>query len=214
MQKWSTLEIDVAKEIVNIALAKAADSLSFFTKEKVFIRGLDVEFNPIKDFDCKSKDQKINHVLTTEIKGDVSGKCFLVFDGSDVENFWKIALPENIQNDPDKKKEMGQAILMEADNIITASVVTQFANLLKINMHGYVPNYDLLVCEKMNAFFHKDIDNSEAYLQFSATFTSESIQINPEFIWMLDSVFMNKVQTFVEEEANLLKLKTMKTPRQ
>ena len=39
-------ELDIAKEVVNVGLGKAADSMAFFTKEKVLIRSL--------NFDVKS----------------------------------------------------------------------------------------------------------------------------------------------------------------
>ena len=43
-------ELDIAKEIINIAFSKAADSLSFFTKEKVLIQIMEIKFNTSESF--------------------------------------------------------------------------------------------------------------------------------------------------------------------
>jgi len=197
--------MDVAKEIINIGLAKAADSLSFFTKERVMLKGLSLEIKPISEFAYpKQDDGNAFHVLFTEVKGDIEGTCFLNFREQDAENFWKIALPEAIMNNPEMKIEMGKAILMEADNIIAASVITQFANMLNVNMHGHIPNYHLVEYNDMNRFILDRSPSSSLYLQFSAEFASDSVDVFPDFLWMLDSSFMKNVQKFIEKDKTVM----------
>ena len=38
----NNLELDLAEKIINIGLAKASDSMAFFTKEKVLVNSLEV----------------------------------------------------------------------------------------------------------------------------------------------------------------------------
>ena len=80
--RFSKLEEDIAKEIINIGLIKAADSMAFFTKEKVFIRSLDLEIldtSAIDQMYQNHDNQEDRYVLTTHIKGDLSGDCHLIF---------------------------------------------------------------------------------------------------------------------------------------
>ena len=212
MIEWNKYEMDIAKEIINIGLAKAADSLSFFTKEKVLISSLNIELKPLKEFSYPKDNKKQNfHVLTTEIKGDVDGACFLNFTQEAALSFWESALPSDVLEDVNKKIEMGKAILMEADNIITASVVTQFANLLGVRMYGFVPIYKQVNYKEMVKYMLSYAGDADVYLQFSAEFCSQKKSICPDFFWMLNAEFMNKVQEFIKHEGNLLKLKNMKS---
>ena len=62
-------ELDIAKELINIGLGKAADSMAFFTKNKVFIRGIDIEVktkDSIANLTQKGRDKSLS-ILTTEI---------------------------------------------------------------------------------------------------------------------------------------------------
>ena len=49
MDVLNEIELDVAKEVLNIGLSKSADSMSFFTKNKVLIRTIDLRIESIDD---------------------------------------------------------------------------------------------------------------------------------------------------------------------
>lgn len=205
MVEWNKYEIDVAKEIINIGLSKAADSLSFFIHKKVLLQGLNLEVKPIEQLEYpKEGDDIIFHVLTSEIKGDIQGYCYLNFSEDDGSKFLNIALPDGVKNDEDKYKEMGKAMLLEVDNIITASVVTQFANLLKVSMHGFVPIYKMLHASQILEYMYTSSKEATSYLHFRAKFMCKEVNMAPDFIWLLDREFMKKVSSFIKEEKNIL----------
>jgi len=208
MNQFNHIEQDVAKEVINIGLSKAADSLSFFTQNKVIIRSSELIFKNISEAKELSKKVGDNiYVLTTDIIGELKGVCYLIFNEQEVDKLLKISLPATILEDKEKKMEMSDAILKEADNIISASVITQFSNLLKFNMYGGVPYMDILSKEKVTPFLLSRAAGSEYFLQISAQFHTEEVDFTPEFVWFLDSKFIEGVKSFVKDESYLDKLK-------
>jgi len=208
MNYLNNIETDVAKEIINIGLGKAADSLSFFSQQKVMIRSSELilkNTNDAKDLSKKTGDNI--HVLTTDIVGELSGVCYLIFNEKEVNKLLKISLPASILEDEEQKLLMSDAILKEADNIISASVITQFSNLLKFNAHGGIPEMDIMSEDKVMPFLLSRATDSKFYLQISAQFHTEEVDFSPEFVWFLDAKFIEGIKQFVKDEKYLDKLR-------
>ena len=203
MKEITTIEQDVAKEVINIGLCHAADSLSFFTRERVLIQSVNFSVRKIQDFEMSKTLEDINYMLSSEIRGEMSGYCALIFSQSEVENLYKIALPESILNNPVKLKDMGKAILLEAKNILTASVVTQFSDLLGYKMHGYIPDLEVLEQSQVEPYILNTLTKYNHVLHFRANFLSDSQNIAPEFVWALDEKFMYGVQNLIEKHESL-----------
>ncbi len=208
MDQLNNIETDVAKEIINIGLGKAADSLSFFSQQKVIMRSSELVFKNKEDAKNLSKKEGENiHVLTTDIVGDLKGVCFLIFNEKEVNKLLKISLPASILEDEKQKIVMSDAILKEADNIISASVITQFSNLLKFNIHGGIPEMDIMPENKIAPFLLKRAKDNKYFLQISARFHTEEVDFSPEFVWFLDTKFIEGIKEFVKNEKYLDKLK-------
>ncbi len=201
------LERDVATEIINIGLCEAADSLSFFTKEKVLIKGFDYALEKITDYQITGKNSSEIHLLSSEIKGEMSGYCFLLFTTNEVNSLHQISLPEPVLNDSERLLEMGKAILLEVKNIITASVVTHFSNLLGYKMHGYIPELETIPASALADKVFSKIQKYDYVLHFRATFLSSGHNIEPEFIWTLDEKFIEGVKNIVNNDHSLKKLR-------
>ena len=202
------LENDIANEIVNIGLAKAADSMAFFTKEKVLIRGLNLQKIKLDDLNSvlTYDNNDLQFVLTTELKGALKGICYLIFSESDVEKILKVSLPASILNDPAKLKVMADAILLEMDNIIVASVVTQFSNFFNYKMYGDVPKLHKSNNEDLKKLVISENPGSEYFMYFKAEMHSSVIDVTPEFIWMLDDKFLEGVLEIAQNDEVLIKL--------
>ena len=207
--EFNKIELDVATEVVNIGLIKAADSLSFFTKEKVLIRGGDIVFSNINNTDFFEKEGDEFTMLSTQLRGDVEGNCYLIFNEEEVDKLAKISLPENIVNNPSQFEEMKEAILLEADNIITAAVVTQFSNLLEKDMHGYIPFHFEGKKEEIIKQIRKQADTKNTLLHFKAHLVSDGNDIVPEFVWCLDQAFVEAIKAFVNKKEYLSKLREL-----
>ncbi len=208
MDYLNNIETDVAKEIINIGLSKAADSLSFFSQQKVIIRSSELILKNIDEAKDLSKKTGNNiHVLTTDIVGELSGVCYLIFNEKEVNKLLKISLPTSILEDEEQKLVMSDAILKEADNIISASVITQFSNLLKFNIHGGIPELNIMSEEKVMPFLLSRATDSKYYLQISAQFHTEEVDFSPEFVWFLDAKFIEGIKQFVKGKTYLDKLR-------
>ncbi len=203
---FNKLELDLATEVINIGLAKAGDSLSFFTQEKVLIRSKDLVIYNSYEKELFTKSSTPITILSTQIRGGMNGYCYLIFNQQEVNQLQQISFPDTILNNPEQLKEMSKGMLMEADNIITAAVVTQFSNLFKIDMHGYVPEYFSGNSKEVNSYIRKHADEGNYILHFNTTLFSGERNISPEFLWCLDETFVKAIKKFVKEDVNMIKL--------
>ncbi|HSZ25325.1 MAG TPA: hypothetical protein VK766_06400 [Cytophagaceae bacterium] len=202
--EFEKIELDITEEIINIGLSKAADSLSFFLKEKVLIQLLELKINSenYSSLSFKNNLQK-SYLLTTNIKGDIGGKAYLVLSESEVEKVIEVNLSDSIKNNLVEKEKMTDAILLELDNIITASVITQFANILQIKLYGDVPLLDVLEQNLLNPFLQENNKDDFKVIYFNSRFITENLDINPEFIWLMDNNFFNGVKKIVSDEKKI-----------
>lgn len=193
-------EQKTANEIVNLGLKKAAESMAFFTKESVRIEAEDVKRESISKIDeifaCRTDE--LQFVLTTEIKGELSGICYLIFSEAEVERILGVALPESIRSVPEKLQVMGDAILLEMDNIIVASVVTQFSNSFNYKMYGDVPRLSKATCDELKKLMKEENTGKEHFIYFKSEMHTEKLDISPDFVWMLDDKFMDGVKDIAQ----------------
>jgi chemotaxis protein CheY-P-specific phosphatase CheC len=192
-------ELSTAKEVINIGIAKAADSLSFFMKEKVLLKELTFKIKKIKR--CRpisTKKEEVNFVLTTEIIGELAGACYLLFSNVDAERIYRVSLPENVLSSKEQMKIMGPAMLAELDNIVSASVITQFSNLLKYKMYGGVPDLKEFSEAEINAYIASNSKKHDIAFSFKAKFSNEDNSFSPEFIWDLDAKFYEGILKYLD----------------
>lgn len=212
MEKLNTIELDVANEIMNIGLAKSADSLSFFIKEKILITGCEVEIKNIsQDLTAVHVDNDAKFILTTEIIGDLNGAAYLILSQSEADKLVSLSIPADTIKDADKYEEMSRAMLMEVDNIITASVLTQFSNLLNIRMFGGVPMIAVKNKEEIEQQIMHDLKGKEYIVSLKADFECDDVNFKPEFIWLLGIRFLDGVKDFIKGDPGLMKLDDLKS---
>lgn len=200
MIKLTIEEQKVASNIVSKGLEKAAESLSFFLKEDVVVDHIDNDACDISyTLSILPRNRTNIHLMTTAIMGEMKGVCCLVFSEEEATLIKKNALPEELHNDEAAMKEMGEAFLLELDNIISAAVITEFANKLTTRIFGDVPGLKIVDEEEMLNYFSQQMEEEMLFLNFKAGFKSNTVDFTPEFIWLFDSSFAEKVKN-VEEK--------------
>lgn len=200
----SKVELDITKEIINIGLSKAADSLSFFIKDKVLIQHLDLQINSTSYAPLSRKQEAgKTYLLTTNILGDINGKSYLVLNDTEVEKFVGTNIPDSIKNNDVEKSKMTDALLLEIDNIITASVVTQFSNILRFKMYGGVPMLDTFQQDQLNTHLNDSNPDQCNVMYFNSRFITKNLDINPEFIWLMGDKFFTGVKNVVKDDKML-----------
>lgn len=204
MKDFNDHELNAAREIITAGLKKAAESLSFFMKEQTSFN----EFDYYKDWDdsewkMSPKTDPNIHLLTTEIVGDLRGMCCLIFSEEEADEFRRTSLPEDIRNNASLMSEMSDAIMLEADNIISASVITQFSNILKHKMHGDVPKLRKLNYDALNEFVGAELKKGLYSINFKTHFKTAAGNFSPEFLWLLDKKFVESIKSYAAGKADL-----------
>ena len=203
----SVVQNDILKELFNISLSKAADSLSFFIRNKIFIKDLQLDSDNPSNIELISEQfNDANVVLKTSIKGEFTAETYLLFSDQDITNFFKVAHPIN----PDAKleDELSREFLLEVDNILTASVVTELSNILDIGIYGDVPQ---LVTDTQAIKQQLSSDpESVRCLQVIARYVSDGLVIEPRFIWFIDRVFLERMRVYAEDQENIMASKSLR----
>jgi len=203
----SEIELDIAKEHINIGLGKAADSLSFFTKNNVLIKIPELFLFNADSYKKISKYESSNplHVLKTKVIGELEGRCYLVFSQQEVDQLLSVNLPSSILEDPIKLEEMSEAILLELDNIVVASVITLFSNTFKLNAYGGVPSLQRTSTEGFQEILQSESRTSEHILYFKSEFLTTGLDINPEIIWFMNDKYFESVKSLAQNKSLLNK---------
>lgn len=133
------LERDIIREILNIGLARAADSFASIAQETVLLEVPSLDLVPgTSILERVEKYEKEHVVIQSDIKGEFNGSTLMFFSGQHVQRLSRVCLrltkPESLEID-----ELQESLLLEISNIITGALVTQLANILKANIYGAPP---------------------------------------------------------------------------
>jgi len=171
------LEQDGFVEIINIGLSKAADALSMIIKERVLIKCIEV-MSPLEVFNEMGND---SIKLVTDLKGDVEGSCYFVISESEADYLTRKTVSANSEPGKFELNELNKGFLLELDNIISAAVITQLADIMKLNVFGDVPRIEPGISqEEMDQMLVKF-----SPLFFKTQFRTEEATFNPGFYWFL-----------------------------
>lgn len=198
MKALNVDELLVAKEIIDKGLEKAAESLSFFMKEPIQRGELGYYENwGQHSWKLELKENPNIHLLTTEIIGELKGTCCLIFTEKEADQLRQTALPKDILENPKMMDQMSDAIMLEVDNIISASVITQFSNILRTKIFGGVPNLKKMNFEQLNNFI-ESLPIGTYAVNFKTNFMTSKGNFSPEFIWLFDSSFIVYIKKYME----------------
>jgi len=133
------LERDIIREILNIGLARAADSFAIIAKERVLLEVPNIDLLMSDDIRHRVRDYQSRHVaIQSDIRGDFNGTTLMFFSGQHVQRLSRVCL--RMQTDESLEvNELQESLLLEISNIITGALVTQLANILKANIYGAPP---------------------------------------------------------------------------
>lgn len=138
--KINDIEKDIIREVVSIGLAKAGDSLAAISGEKVLLTVPVIniiESDKINELIAEDVDADL--IIYSDLRGDISGKCLLLFNKEHIEKLKDTCLTRinNVLN----PEELKISLILEISNILTGALITQLANIMNLNMHGSAPDY-------------------------------------------------------------------------
>ena len=135
----SELERDIIREILNIGLARAADSFAVIAQERVMLEVPNLDLLPSSNIIERVREYQTKYVaIQSDIRGDFNGSTFMFFSGQHVRRLSKVCLRMQV-TDSLQLNELQESLLLEISNIITGALVTQLANILKANIYGAPP---------------------------------------------------------------------------
>ena len=133
------LERDIIREILNIGLARAADSFAVIAKERVLLEVPSIDLLMSDDILSKVREYQSRHVpIQSDIRGDFNGTTLMFFSGQHVQRLSRVCLRMQT-TETLAVNELQESLLLEISNIITGALVTQLANILKANIYGAPP---------------------------------------------------------------------------
>lgn len=202
MKKLDKSHKAIAKHVISAGLEKAAESLSFFMQETITIDNQDEECLSCDPLDLARKNEENIHLLVTKVIGEMNGVCCLIFSESEANHLRNVALPEEIRTNEEMMREMADGILLEVDNIISASVITQFSNIMKVKIYGDVPALYKFSYDEMISYLEKEISDELYLVSFKTNFYSSKINFKPEFLWLFNETFIENVIKQAEAQEN------------
>ena len=133
------LERDIIREILNIGLARAADSFAVIAQERVLLEVPSIDLLMSNDIMSKVREYQSRHVaIQSDIRGDFNGTTLMFFSGQHVQRLSRVCLRMQT-TETLEVNELQESLLLEISNIITGALVTQLANILKANIYGAPP---------------------------------------------------------------------------
>lgn len=133
------LERDIIKEILNIGLARAADSFAAIAKDRVLLKVPDLQLMEAEELLKIVRAYENSHtIIQSDIKGDLNGSTLMLFSVMHVKQLSDVCLGLTVDG-TEPLTEMQESLLLEVSNIITGALVTQLANILKANIYGSPP---------------------------------------------------------------------------
>ena len=133
------LERDIIREILNIGLARAADSFAVIAQERVLLEVPNIDLLMSDDIMQRVREYQARHfAIQSDIRGDFNGTTLMFFSGQHLQRLSRVCL--RMQTDETLElNELQESLLLEISNIITGALVTQLANILKANIYGAPP---------------------------------------------------------------------------
>lgn len=165
----SDKESDLLKEIINISIAKAADTFAALSGDQVFISVPELKF--LKSEDCLAKviSEKAGRIIIqNEIKGDLQGLSLSIFSDIHIEKIKQIADVELITTEFSVDKDLPRML----SKVINDSLVTQLAGILQMNIYTTLPLEPIYADEVDLNVLKVNIDSNRPFI----------ITINTKFI--------------------------------
>lgn len=189
------MEMEAATNLISGGLSMAKSSMEQVLQSPIDLKKIDYSTDGQDPLHFSSKMGSKLHLIKTELKGQLTGSCFLILSEAEVNTINATCLPKEILSDNSEESEMMKmAFLKEIDNMIAAAVVTEFSNILDLELFGDVPMAYLLEENEVKEHLAAEAANFKSIIHFKAIFHGKELDIAPDFIWMFSDKFVDKIK--------------------
>ena len=137
----SMIQLDALKEVSNIGAGNAATALSMLLSKKIDMSVPSVNVVRLEDVVEETGESEVSGTVV-RVLGDIAGNILLVFKEETVNKI----IGKLVGTNEGINSEMGQSVLCEIANIISASYMNSIAQLTNLAIAPSVPAvaYDML----------------------------------------------------------------------
>ncbi|AYB29735.1 chemotaxis protein CheC [Chryseolinea soli] len=171
--------------VMNTGFERAATSFSKLIHKQVTISSAQsILIRHDDNFSCMSEEQGELYILVTQIIGEISGKSFLIFNQDETLEIFR-AVGLNVDD-----TVLKEAFLLEMDNIMSASVISELSNALGLEIYGDVPQLTKIHSRDLQKFMDGEVnkDNPSSIIFSNTTFQFEKRgRAHPQFIWKMSN---------------------------
>lgn len=197
--KLNENEIEIASKLVFDGLSMAKRSMEQILQSPISMEKVDYSDQvktPLPRYKVQGEERV--HVIKTQLIGELKGTSHLIFKEDEVNKIYKACLPSSIiDSDSPESKMMKMGFLTEVDNMMAAAVITEFSNFLGLEIYGHVPSLHVLKAGEVNAFLEKESGEFDSIIHFKAIFQGIELDIAPDFVWVFQEEFVNKIKDLI-----------------
>ena len=179
---------DFIIQIMKKGLIRAAESFSNIIDKEVSLSKTSLVSLKNIRFKDKENNEAPLYIITTQLIGSIHGKSFLILHQREFNEIVKLIGDQNNQ-------EVKEGFLLEIDNIISATVISNLSNELSKEVYGDVPKLFMVKTSDVQNFIHQHT------LEYSGLILQSELQIEGVeivtllFTWVLDSKITALVPT-------------------
>jgi len=171
--------------MLNKGFENAAHSFSKIVNRNVKISASSLVIRHECDFSFASEGKDEVYVLITHLMGDFPGKSYLIITQEEAEEIFKSVFASKDRLD----QSLQDALLLEIDNILSASVISAVSNEMNALVYGDVPKLKKMHSDELSEFLNSNEaheNNSIVYSNAIFKFDNRE-KIHPQFIWNLSA---------------------------
>lgn len=194
MLEYSLEQLDMIREVSNIALGNSATSLSELLNARISMSVPSVNIESISSFMRNIEDTEVIGKILI-IKGQIEGSVLMLFD---IDTARKIVKDVGIKNllPQDELEDIRVSFIEEVCNIVGSTYIRTIANFLdiKVEIESSSLLYDSLTAILSYTFMEEE------------QFYDEIVNIQTDFKYKLDSGIMDVYFYFVPRKGNMTKI--------
>ncbi|UXP32070.1 hypothetical protein N6H18_17140 [Reichenbachiella agarivorans] len=195
-------EHQIATNLIKEGLDCASLTLSSILKTPIAIKKIDYGYDSFQAVMSKTRANASDnyYLLRTGLIGELKGVCHLIFTAEEIAKINETCLPAAFQQSSSvEAAQLSEGFLTELDNIVAASVITQFSNYLDVDLFGHVPSLHIMPPSELEEYLGHEAEQFNNVVCFKANFIGEELDISPDFTWMFQDHFLNKIKERSQE---------------
>ena len=197
LERLNHAELELATKLIFDGLTMAKSTMEMVLQSPITLEKVD--YGSKESFHSSiNKECENVHIIKTELRGELKGISHLIFSQEEVSKIYKACLPGNIlENDSPESEMMKLGFLTEIDNMVAAAVITELANVLNVEIYGHVPSLQIIPASEVDDLLHNDSSEFDSVIHFKANFQGTELEISPDFVWVFQHEFMDKIKSLV-----------------